>query len=136
VRVLNSSIQIKEDGNLIPKEEQTYFWITDKLIALRGLDSEEQLSAFLANPELQHKIKLPLSTTPIYEALQLLHQMMGFNFIPIVFRLAAVPINIHFEYFQKKFNICHVIVLAGHPQSRKTTSLRVAAALKLHYDME
>jgi len=129
VWVLNSSIQIKEDGNLIPKEEQTYVWITDKLAALRGLDSGVQLSAFLANPELQHQIKLPLSTTPLYEALQLLRQMMGFNFIPSVFTLAAVPINIHFEYFQKKFNICPVIVLVGHPQSGKTTSLRVAAAL-------
>ena len=129
VWVLNSSVQINEDGNLIPKEEQSYVWITDKLAALRGLDSGEQLSSFLANPELQHHIELPLSANSLNAALQLLRKMMGSNFIPSVFTLAAVPMNVHFEYFQKKFNICPVIVLVGHPQSGKTTSLRVAAAL-------
>ena len=129
VWVLNSSVQINEDGNLIPKEEQSYVWITDKLAALRGLDSGEQLSSFLANPELQHHIELPLSANSLYTALHLLRKMMGSNFIPSVFTLAAVPMNVHFEYFQKKFNICPVIVLVGHPQSGKTTSLRVAAAL-------
>ena len=126
VWVLNSSVQINEDGNLIPKEEQSYVWITDKLAALRGLDSGEQLSSFLANLELQHHIELANS---LYTALHLLRKMMGSNFIPSVFTLAAVPMNVHFEYFQKKFNICPVIVLVGHPQSGKTTSLRVAAAL-------
>ena len=129
VWVLNNHIQINEDGILISQGDQSYVWITDKLAALRGLDSGEQLSSFLANPELQHHIELPLSASLLKTALQLLRKMMGPNFIPSVFTLAAMPINVHFEYFQKKFNICPVIVLVGHPQSGKTTSLRVAAAL-------
>lgn len=98
-------------------------WITDKIIALRGLDNGEQLSTFLANQDLQHVIHLPLSESPLKIALELLKKMMGSNFIPCVFTLASVPLNCHFEYLQTKLGICPVVVLVGHPRSGKTTSL-------------
>ena len=129
VWVLNSTTQIASDGELIPKEQQEFLWITDKIIALRGLDDGEQMSTFLANQDLQHLIHLPLSEAPLKVALDLLKKMMGSNFIPSVLTLASVPLNCHFEYLQTKLGICPVVVLVGHPQSGKTTSLRVAAAL-------
>jgi len=129
VWVLNSSIQIAANGSLIPSQQQEYIWITDKIIALRGLDNGDTLSSFLANQDLQHTIQVPLSEVPLKSALQLLEKMMGFNFIPSVFTLASALLNCHYEYFQTKLGICPVVVLVGDPQSGKTTSLRVAAAL-------
>jgi len=129
VWVLNSNIQISADGQLISAQDQKFVWITDKIIALRGLDNGETLSSFLANQDQQHTIQVPLSAAPLKTALQLLKKMMGSNFIPSVFTLASVPLNCHFEYFQAKFWICPVVVLVGNSQSGKTTSLRVAAAL-------
>ena len=126
--MLNSTTQIGMDGELISAEDREFLWITDKIIALRGLDNGEQLT-FLANQDLQHLIHLPLSEAPLNVALDLLRKMMGSNFIPSLFTLASVPLNCHFEYFQTKLGICPVVVLVGHPQSGKTTSLRVAAAL-------
>ena len=112
------------DGELISTEDREFLWI-----ALRGFDNGEQLLTFLANQDLQHLIHLPLSEAPLEVALDLLRKMMGSNFIPSLFTLASVPLNCHFEYFQTKLGICSVVVLVGHPQSGKTTSLRVAAAL-------
>ena len=129
VWVLNQTVQIGPQGGLIPPEEQQYVWITGKIAALRGLDSGEQLSKFLANPERQHIISLPLSKEPLKVAIELLRNMMGCNFIPSILTLASVPLNCHFEYFQSKLGICPVLVAVGDPQSGKTTSLRVAAAL-------
>jgi len=129
VWVLSSNIQIAANGELISEQDQKYVWITDKIIALRGLDNGETLSSFLANQDLQHTIQVPLSNAPLKEALRLLKKMMGVNFIPSVFTLASVPLNCHFEYFQTKLGICPAVVLVGNPQSGKTTSLRVAAAL-------
>ena len=130
VWVLNSTIQINQDGIVIVPDQQLYIWISDKIASLRGLhvDNSEQL-AFLANSELQHQVRLPLSSEPLQSILELLRNMMGSNFMPAVITLAAVPMNVHFEYFQTKLDISPVVVLVVHPQSGKTTSLRVAAAL-------
>lgn len=99
VWVLNSTTQIASDGELIPTQEQEFLWITDKIIALRGLDNGEQLSTFLANHDMQHVFHLPLSEAPLKVALNLLRKMMGSNFIPSVFTL---PLNCYFEYLQTK----------------------------------
>jgi len=130
VWILNNTLQINHNGIVIDPNQQSYIWISDKIASLRGLhvDNSEQL-AFLANSEIQHRVQLPLSNEPFRSALGLLRNMMGCNFMPAVITLAAVPMNIHFEYFQSKFDISPVVVLVGHPQSGKTTSLRVAAAL-------
>ena len=123
--MLNDTVQIGPHGN---SGEQQYVWIIDKIAALRGMDSGEQLSKFLANPERQHIISLPLSKEPLKSAIELLRKMIGCNFIPSILTLASVSVNCHFEYFQSKFRICPVVVAVGDPQSGKTTSLRVAAA--------
>ena len=46
VWVLNSTTQIESDGELIKTEEREFLWITDKIIALRGLDNGKQPSTF------------------------------------------------------------------------------------------
>jgi len=103
-------------------------WTTDKIIALCNLDNGETLSSFLTNQDLQHTVKVPLSAAPLKLALGLHKKMMEVNFIPSILTLISVPLNCHFEYFQAKFGIYPLVVL-GDPQSGKTASLRVAAAL-------
>ena len=130
VWVLNATIHINQDGNIISPGQQSYIWISDKIASLRGLhvENSDQL-AFLANSELQHQVQLPLSNQPFKTTLELLRKMMGSNFMSTVITLSTVPMNVHFEYFQTKLDISPVVVSVGHPQSGKTTSLRVAAAL-------
>jgi len=77
VWVLNSNIQISADGQLISVHDQKFVWNTDIIIALRNLDNGETLSSFLANQDLQHTIKVPLSAAPLKIALGLLKKMMG-----------------------------------------------------------
>ena len=117
--VLGEGVHIDAQGTLVPTEEQVYMWLNW---------SVEQGLSNVSMKEVIPTIILPLSTTILHRAVELLHAIMKHNFIPAILMVAGGVMALHYSTIIQS-NGCPTIIANGPSQTGKSTAMNVALSV-------
>ena len=120
--VLNSEIQVDDNGDLITPDESPYIWIGG-MIGNRNFGNVAPAEDAAIIPSMY------TSENVFNETLGLLKGAVGNNYLSAFFTIASASMALHYEEVLDKYGMCPTPISVGYKNTGKSTAARTAIAL-------
>lgn len=112
--ILSSDLYFSEDGEIIPKDESKYVWLSHVMLQNAGSNCDINLASLTPH------VHMPLSTAQLKPLLVSVKKCFKHNYVPGIMTIGSGIMSLHYEAILEHFEGCPVPFLYGPSQTGKT----------------
>ena len=112
--ILSSDLYFNEDGEIIPKDESKYVWLSHVMLQNAGSNCDINLASLTPH------VHMPQSTAQLKPLLVSVKKRFKHSCVPGIMTIGSGIMSLHYEAILEHFEGCPVPFLYGPSQTGKT----------------